>query len=320
MIPRQRSPCGSTADTYGSVGTTGCGLRPSPDPGQARTVSAWGEELQADLARLRVLVVGAGSVGLDVALRLAASGVERLGIMDFDIIKIVNLDRLIGASPDDALRRRKKVDLAHELSLRAATAATPVVDAYDMSVCTPEGQAIALDHDVIFSCVDRRWPRAVLNGLAYSDLIPVIDGGIAIDPFEDGRGMRNATWRSHVLRPGRPCMTCNGQLDPAMVTIDRQGLLDDPVYIEGAGREVEPRRQNVAALSASVSAGLLAQFVSLVVAPGGRGEPGPLRYALSTHDLEHVEASSRPNCPIESATAAGDSRLPLTGQHVVLPP
>jgi hypothetical protein len=40
-------------------------LRPAPIPPvtQARTVSAWGDEVHADLVRLRVLVVGGGSVG-----------------------------------------------------------------------------------------------------------------------------------------------------------------------------------------------------------------------------------------------------------------
>jgi len=292
-------------------------LRPPPvaEPSQVRTVSAWGEEQQADLARLRVLVVGGGSVGLDVAQRIAASGVERLGVMDFDRIETINRDRLIGASEHDAQRQRKKVDLAQELCLRAATAAAPVMEAYDMSICTPEGHAVALDHDVIFSCVDRPWPRAVLNGLAYSDLIPVIDGGIGIDPFDDGRGMRNATWRSHVLRPGRPCMICNKQLDASMIMLERQGLLDDPAYIARAGRDSGPARQNVATLSVSVSAALLAQFVSLVVAPGGLGEPGPLRYWLSTHYLEHLDIALRPHCPVELAVAAGDARLRLTGSH-----
>jgi molybdopterin-synthase adenylyltransferase len=92
--------------------------------------------------------------------------------------------------------------------------------------------------------------------------------------------MRNATWRSHVLRPGRPCLICNRQLDPTRITIDRQGQLDDPTYIAGAGAALNPGRQNVAILCASVSAGLLTQFASLTVAPGGQGDPGPLQYLL----------------------------------------
>ena len=292
--------------------------RPAPlaQPSQIRTVSAWGDRTQADLARLRVLVVGAGSVGLDVAQRLAATGIQHVGIMDFDTVEKKNLDRLIGARPRDARLHRSKVDLARRLTRRAATAADPQIVAYDTSIGTPDGHRVALDYDVIFSCVDRPWPRAVLNALAYADLIPVIDGGIAIDAFDDGTGIRNATWRTHVLRPGRPCLGCNRQLDLATVLPDQQGLLDDPDYIAGAGPAARPRRQNVALLSASVSAGLLAQFVSLTTAPGGQGEPGPLQYVLSTHTLDHLSCPSKEHCAFEAATAFGDQRHPLTGDHL----
>jgi len=131
--------------------------------------------------------------------------------------------------------------------------------------------------------------------------------------FDDGKGMRNATWRSHVLRPGRPCLVCNDQVDIADVSLDIQGLLDDPTYIAGAGRQ--PGGQNVALLSISVAASLLAQFVSFNVAPGGIGDPGPLQYLLSTHTLTHLSATTRPGCPYERAEAVGDVRQDLTGEH-----
>lgn len=289
-------------------------LRPAYDVQQTqiRTVSGWGTDQQQDLTRLRVLIVGLGSVGLDVAIRLAATGIESIGLMDFDVVETKNLDRLIGVTPTDAWLARPKIDVARRLVRRAATAPTPVVETYELSVCEDAGFEKALDYDVVFSCVDRPWPRAVLNTLAYSDLIPVIDGGIHIDAFEDG-GMRNATWRSHVLRPGRPCLVCNGQLDPSTVAVDREGLLDDPTYIAGADMRV-PARQNVAALSVNVVAGLLSQFVSLVVAPGGIGEPGPLQYVLSTHTQELLDIVPRPNCAFEADEATGAGRLAITGR------
>jgi hypothetical protein len=292
-------------------------LRPPPpvQQSQLRTVSGWGEETQANLARLRVLVVGAGSVVLDVGPRLAATGIEHVGIMDFDSVEIVNLDRMIGAARLDVLLHRSKVSVAKRIMEEAATAADPHIACYDQSICEPDGLAIALDYDVVFSCVDRPWPRAVLNQLAYADLIPVIDGGLFIDPFSDG-GMRNATWRSHVVRPGRPCLACNKQLDLGLVGADRDGLLEDPSYIAGADKDALPSRQNVAALAVSVTAGLLAQFVSLIVAPGGRGEPGPLQYVLSIHELDHREDLSGANCLVEKETAVGDRRVPLTGTHL----
>lgn len=281
---------------------------------QRRSVSCWGPEIQSNLVRRKVLVIGAGSVGLDIAVRLAATGMLNVGVMDFDSVEPGNLDRLIGATPADAGLGRAKTEVARRLMHSATTAEQPTFTFYDHSVCEPDGLAIALDHDVIICCVDRPWPRIVLNQIAYTDLVPVIDGGISIDVFHDGAGMRNATWRSHVIRPGRPCLVCNGQVDLSEVALDIQGLLDDPDYIAGTDRQ-HGTGQNVALLSVSAAASLLAQFVSLNVAPGGIGEPGPLQYLLSTHTLEHLASATRPSCPYELAEAAGDQRQPLTGDH-----
>ncbi|PPF83284.1 hypothetical protein C5E07_11350 [Pseudoclavibacter sp. RFBJ3] len=286
-------------------------LRPEPriTKAQERTVSSWGDRAQGSITRLRVLVVGGGSVGLDVAQRLAATGLVTVGVMDYDIVEPRNLDRRIGATRLDAALGRAKVDVAARVVKSAATADRIEVRRHEVSITDPVGVSLALDYDVIFSCVDRPWPRAVLNGIAYADLIPVIDGGIALTTFADGR-MRNGVWRTHTLTPGRPCMACLGQLVVGDVSLDKLGLLEDAEYIEGANREI-PSHQNVAALSASVSASLLAQFVSLTTHPGGRGAPAPLHYVLSTHTLLHSSASCGAYCAYENATGAGDSRTPI---------
>ena len=254
---------------------------PPADDTRRRTVSCWGSTVQADLARRRILLVGAGSVGLDVFLRLVASGAQHVTLMDFDLVKLHNLDRLIGATPEDVANGRTKTFVALREARRMGPL-SPNIQTTNWSICEPQGLSIALDHDLIVCCVDRPWPRAVLNGLVYTDLIPLIDGGIAIDTFDDG-AMRNATWRSHVIRPGQPCLSCIRQLDMGRVALDIQGLLDDPSYIRNGQMGPKSGGQNVSALSISVAASLLAHYTSFNVAPGGFGDPGPTQFTLNTH-------------------------------------
>lgn len=287
-------------------------LRPAPvaAPTQVRSVAAWGDDVQADLARLNILVVGAGSVGLDVATRLAASGVSHLAVMDPDVVSPANRDRMIGTTAEDATREVPKVEVAERQARMSGTSPDLVVRPYQISICTDEGLSAALDHDLIFSCVDRPWPRAVLNQLAYADLIPVIDAGIAIDVFPTGR-MRQAIWRAHVVRPGRRCLSCIGQLELGLVEADREGLLDDPEYIRRLAPADRPGAPNVALLCASVSGLQLAQFVSYLAGPGGETDGGPLRYSLSDHQLDRV-ANHHDYCLTEhEELCAGDDRIKL---------
>lgn len=308
-------------DWAGSVRTVGTDMRVTWNDdlvapnvhraAQARTISAWGELRHRDITRLRVLVVGVGSVGLDVAQRLAATGIAEIGVMDYDRVELLNLDRMIGATRRDARLGRRKIDVAARLARRAATAANFAVYRHADSICTPTGLDVALDYDVIFSCVDRPWARAVLNTIAYADLIPVIDGGIAIDTLDSGE-MRNATRRAQSATPGRPCLACANQINMSEVALEMSGDLDDPEYVRRAGRQPVSGRPNVAALCAAVSGSQLEQFVSLVARPGGQGVPSPLRFNLSTHHLEHLRQVTQPHCVTEQALGAGDERINLT--------
>ncbi|MDR6117876.1 ThiF family adenylyltransferase [Aeromicrobium sp. CnD17-E] len=285
--------------------------KPAAQAAQARTVSAWGEAAQADMARLKVLVVGVGSVGLDVALRLAASGVQHVGVMDADVVERRNLDRLVGATRWDARLRRRKVAVAARLARRAATADEFTVEQHAFSLCTQQGVAAALDYDVIFSCVDRPWPRAVLSSIAYADLIPVIDGGLDLAPHPQG-GILRASARFQTVVPGNPCLACSRQINMSEVTLERQGLLDNPGYLEQAGRQSQDGAPNVAAFSATVIAGLLEQFVVLTAAR--RWEVGPpIQHIFSLQTRRTLEYTTGSACSMEGRLLAGDRRVSLVG-------
>ena len=183
------------------------------------------------------------------------------------------------------------------------------------SICEPDGLAIALDYDLIICCVDRPWARIVLNQIAYTDLDP--------------RDRRRHQHR-RVRRRQRACATPPGAATSsapaarascatARSTCPRSRSTSRACWTTPTTSPVPSRQrgagQNVALLSVSAAASLLAQFVSFNVAPGGIGDPGPLQYLLSTHTLEHLACTTRPHCPYEAPRPAGDQRQPLTGEH-----
>ena len=65
-----------------------------------------GMEGQQKLKAARVLCIGAGGLGSPLALYLAAAGVGTLGIVDFDIVDVTNLQRQILHTTDDVGRRK----------------------------------------------------------------------------------------------------------------------------------------------------------------------------------------------------------------------
>ena len=273
---------------------------------QVRTVSAWGEESQAHLVRLRAGVIGAGSVGGMIAEALARTGFEDVLLMDFDVVKKHNLDRLNYATRHD-VGRKKVVALAEYLQ-QCATAENFRVEALDAAVYEEEAYRAALDCDLLFSCVDRPWGRYVLNLIAYSHLIPVIDGGISARTNRLGKIVA-ADWRAHVATISRPCLQCLGQYDPGHVQLERDGLLDDPKYIEGLpANHPLKARENVFAFSMSCASMQMLQMLAMVVAPLDRSNPGSQIYHFVGGFMEEPSfALCHPECLFPSLIASGDS-------------
>src|SRR5450756_2390329 len=65
---------------------------------------------QRKLLASSVLLLGAGGLGSPASMYLAAAGVGKIGIVDFDVIDASNLQRQLHHGPDDI--RRPKVDSA----------------------------------------------------------------------------------------------------------------------------------------------------------------------------------------------------------------
>jgi hypothetical protein len=284
---------------------------PQPTASQVATVSVWGELAQADLARARIGIVGLGSVGSIVAEGLARLGFTRINLIDFDILEERNRDRTAGATAADVAAGLSKVQVAARNVTGAATASALDLNPVNASLLDATGLAAALDCDVLISCVDRPWPRFVLNNIAYAHLIPVIDGGIAARVKADGTPL-HVDWRIHTVGPENACLVCQGALKRSDVALDMEGKLDDPDYIKGLSEADRARfsRRNVYAFSLSVAAHELLQLVGLLTGMARVGGIGPQSY----HGYPGTMTVDQPVCDADcefaalTATAADQTR------------
>ena len=279
-----------------------------------RTVTVWGPANHAQLARLRIGIVGLGSVGSLVAEILARMGCTRVVLIDFDEVQAHNLDRLSGATKADV--GRLKVDIASRQFSLAATAAEIDVECVPYSVAEEKGYRAALDCDVLFSCVDRPRARSILNHLAYAHLIPVIDGGIQVR-FKNGE-FSGADWQLQTAAPTRPCLDCLGVFNPADVATEKAGLLDDPSYLQGLEKNHRFKsNENVFPFSANLASLEIFQLIALATAAAGMDDFGVQRFRYMPGHLESdTTLACRSDCLSGQLTARGDMDFTLFGCDV----
>lgn len=279
-----------------------------------RTRTAWGDEIQAKLMRLKIGIIGVGGVGGIVAEALARMGVMNIHLMDFDSVEDVNLDRLLHATKKDV--GRSKVKVISSALKKSATADKFHVKNLELSVAEPDGFRNALDCDVLFSCVDRPWPRSVLNYIAFTHLIPVIDGGVQIKVNPQSK-LKKANFGAHIASPYRRCLACLEQYDPGLVAVEKDGLLDDPSYIKGLPED-NPFRHNENVFSFNLGATSLEilQFLSMIVSPHGLSNVGAQMHDFVTGTLNQDFKICENNCPFPKLIALGDrSGFDVTSRH-----
>lgn len=208
-----------------------------------RTFDAWGTASQNDISRMRIGIVGLGSVGCIVAEALARIGVSEITLIDPDHIEEHNLDRLLYGTSNNI--GRSKVEVAAQIVKQHATADSIAVNSLALSIQDADAYKSAIDCDLLFSCVDRPVARDVLNYIANAHLIPVIDGGVSVETDRRSGGLFSAHWRAHIITPSHRCMRCNGQYNSGMVVTELDGSLDDPSYISSLEADQRGGNQNV---------------------------------------------------------------------------
>jgi molybdopterin/thiamine biosynthesis adenylyltransferase len=155
---------------------------------------------------MTVAVVGASGTGSLVCELLARAGCRRILVMDHDIVKIENLNRILHATRVDAKRKRTKVEVLKRAidRLKLGCEVTPIVGSIlDCAVLARLHEA-----DLIFGCVDKDFPRLLLCQYAYRYLVPYIDVGAEIGGDQEGIVSTDA--RTSYVGPGRPCLRCAG--------------------------------------------------------------------------------------------------------------
>jgi molybdopterin/thiamine biosynthesis adenylyltransferase/rhodanese-related sulfurtransferase len=129
---------------------------------------------QLKLKESSVLIVGNGGLGSPVALYLAASGIGRIGIVDYDVIELSNLQRqvihstdLIGTSKVKSARKRM-VAINPEIS----------VDVYEELFTSQNAKKIAAPYDILVDGTDNIPTRYLMNDLCVFTGKPYVYGAV----------------------------------------------------------------------------------------------------------------------------------------------
>jgi sulfur-carrier protein adenylyltransferase/sulfurtransferase len=131
-------------------------------------------EGQKKLKAASVLMIGAGGLGSPLGLYLAAAGVGRIGIVDFDLVDFTNLQRQIMHGTKDV--GRSKLDSARE---RLGDVNPHVqIDTYETALSSENALDLFKDYDIIVDGTDNFPTRYLVNDACVLTGKPNVYGSI----------------------------------------------------------------------------------------------------------------------------------------------
>jgi molybdopterin/thiamine biosynthesis adenylyltransferase/rhodanese-related sulfurtransferase len=133
-----------------------------------------GAEGQAKIAAASVLIVGAGGLGSPAALYLAAAGIGRIGLVDFDQVDETNLHRQILYTTSDVGRPKLEAAAAR---LREANPTVTIVP-HDARLSSDNALEIFRAYDVVIDGTDNFATRYLVNDACLLAGIPNVYGSV----------------------------------------------------------------------------------------------------------------------------------------------
>ena len=131
-------------------------------------------EGQKRIKAASVLCIGSGGLGSPIALYLAAAGVGRLGLVDYDIVDFSNLQRQILHGTDDV--GRKKLNSAKD-RIKAVNPNVQV-ELYDLLFHSENAMSLVQDYDIIIDGTDNFPTRYLSNDACVLARKPNVYGSI----------------------------------------------------------------------------------------------------------------------------------------------
>jgi len=164
-----------------------------------------GSQSDRILGDCAVTIVGLGGGGSHIAQQLTHLGVTKFLLIDPDRVEESNLNRLVGATAEDATQKTQKTLTASRL-MRGIN---PRVHADCLDGKWQEFHQFLRGSDIVFGCLDTYRDRYELEITARRYLVPYIDIGMDVNEVEGGFSVSGQVILS---MPGCLCMRCLGFL------------------------------------------------------------------------------------------------------------
>jgi sulfur-carrier protein adenylyltransferase/sulfurtransferase len=133
-----------------------------------------GMEGQLKLKSASILLVGTGGLGAPLGMYLAAAGVGRIGLVDFDVVDATNLHRQIIHGTKDI--GRKKLDSAADTI--ADINPNVKIEKYDVLLTSENAMEICANYDIIIDGTDNFPTRYLVNDVCVLLKKPNVYGSI----------------------------------------------------------------------------------------------------------------------------------------------